>query len=76
MELIIFIALISGMLSLIFINREERKIREKFEQKPNRRHYNKKVDYLEKVKEATKKRFEEEATQQSYKNNIKKDYLK
>jgi hypothetical protein len=75
MEIIILIALISGLLSLIFITKEERKIKDQFIQKVNRRHYNKNIDYLENVKEATKKRFEEEGVQQSYKNNIKKGYL-
>jgi len=32
-------------------------------------------DYLEKVKESTEKRLEEEKQQQEYKNSVKKNYL-
>lgn len=70
MPLLLLIFLVIAILSLFLIN----------QQKHNRdfktKGYGSKKDYLEDVKEATKKRFEEEAEQQNYKNNIKKDYLK
>lgn len=72
MELILFLALVSGVLGLFAINKQQRIRATRFSQ---RRHYNPNEDYLGKVKEATKKRFAEEQAQQAYKNNIRKDYL-
>lgn len=72
MGLILIIVLIFGFFGLFFIDKQERKRKNRIDLE---KHYNPNEDYLEKVKEATKKRFEEEAAQQAYKNNIKKDYL-
>ncbi len=74
MELILILALISGLLGLVSIKRQRRLTRDRFSQR-RLKHYNPREDYLEKVKEATKKRFEEEQKDQEYKNNIKKNYL-
>ena len=71
MELILIIALIGGLLGLFFIQRHGNTRRNPF----NGRHYSSHEDYLNKIKESTKKRFEEEQAQQEYKNNIRKDYL-
>lgn len=72
MEIILILVLIGGLCSLFFIKKQERVRRNRPDQK---KHYNPNEDYLNTVKEATKKRFEEEAAQQAYKNKIKKDYL-
>lgn len=72
MGLILIVVLIFGSLGLFFIDKQDRKRKKRIDLE---KHYNPNEDYLEKVKEATKKRFEEEAAQQAYKNNIKKDYL-
>jgi len=72
MEIILILVLISGLSGLFFIKKQERVRRSRLDQ---RKHYNPNEDYLKKVKEATKKRFEEEQAQQAYKNNIRKDYL-
>lgn len=70
--LILLIFLIAATISLLAIKKQRKKRNARF----NRvRHYNPHKNYLDQVKAATKKRFEEEAAQQSYKNNIKKDYL-
>jgi len=72
MELILLLALILGVFSLFTIKKQERARHARFDKQ---KHYNANEDYLEKVKEATKKRFEEEQAQQEYKNDIKKNYL-
>jgi|GEM_PF-4779097 hypothetical protein len=72
MEIILILVLVGGLSSLFFIKKQELVHRTRPDQK---KHYNPNEDYLDKVKEATKKRFEEEQAQQAYKNKIKKDYL-
>ena len=72
MEIILILVLIGGLSGLFFIKKQERVRRARPDQ---RKHYNPHEDYLNTVKEATKKRFEEEQAQQAYKNKIKKDYL-
>lgn len=74
MEIVLFIALIIAILSLITIKKQEYLRGARFSK---RRYYKKNSsrEYLEKVKEATKKRFEEESKNQEYKNNIKNNYL-
>lgn len=72
MELILVLALIVGVLSLAAIKKQERNRANRFNK---RGHYNAHKDYLDDVKKATKKRFEEEQSQQEYKNNIKRNYL-
>jgi len=69
MELLLIIVLILTLISLALIKKHEETKASRF------RHYTSDKDYLDTVKEATKKRFEEEQNQQEYKNNIKKDYL-
>lgn len=71
MELLLILFLIIAILSLFLITRQER-IRA-YRLNRGLKGYNSHKDYLEEVKEATKKRFEEEASQQAYKNNLKKD---
>lgn len=70
MYLILSIFLLIALLSLFFINRQEH-IRSY--RLTRGRGGNTHKDYLEEVKEATKKRFEEEAAQQAYKNNLKRN---
>lgn len=70
MYLILLIFLLIALLSLFFINRQEHIRAYRLSQGKG---YNAHKDYLEEVKAATKKRFEEEAAQQAYKNNIKKN---
>ena len=73
MELLLIIALVVALLSLAFIKKREHDKNSRFDR--DKKHYNPNEDYLNKVKEATKKRFEEEQAQQDYKNKIKKNYL-
>ncbi len=72
MDLILLLFLIIAIISLVAIKRQQKKNNARFNRT---KHYNPHTNYLNKIKEATKKRFEEEAEQQVYKNNIKKDYL-
>lgn len=72
MDLILLIFLIITIVSLMIIKKRQKK---KLTRLNRVKHYNPHKDYLDDVKAATKKRFEEEAAQQTYKNNIKKDYL-
>ncbi len=72
MELTLLIFLIIAIVSLVSIKKQQKK---KDARLDRTKHYNPHKDYLDDAKAATKKRFEEEAAQQAYKNNIKKDYL-
>jgi hypothetical protein len=72
MDLILLIFLIIAIVSLVAIKKQQKKRDARLN---HEKHYNPNKDYLDDVKAATKKCFEEEAEQQSYKNNIKKDYL-
>jgi beta-lactamase regulating signal transducer with metallopeptidase domain len=72
MELILILALIGGVLGLTAIKKQQRIRAARFSQ---RKYYNPNEDYLKTVKEATKKRLDEEQSQQEYKTNVRKDYL-
>lgn len=74
MELVLFLALITSILSVVFMKRQKRLISERFSQRRSRR-YNSRANYLDQVKTASEKRFKEEQAAQVYKNKIKKDYL-
>lgn len=73
MDLIILIALFSGLLGIALINKRQKN--QEILNQEGFKHYNSREDYLEKVKNATKSRFEEEKKAQEYKINVKKNYL-
>lgn len=72
MELILILFLILAVSGLFAIKKQRENWQNRFSQrKPSLS----KKDYLESIKEAGRKRSAEEAAEQAYKNNIKKDYL-
>jgi type III secretory pathway component EscU len=74
MELILIFFLVMALSGLFLMNRQERLRGARFSRRTSDKIYSEE-DYLKKVLEKTDRRLKEEKQEQSYKNNIKKDYL-
>lgn len=74
MAILLILFLVTGLLGLIFIKRQENSIADLFSYKKSRKNYSKE-DYLKNVMRSTNERLEKEKQEQEYKNKIKKDYL-
>jgi hypothetical protein len=74
MAILLILVLVTGLLGLIFIKRQENSIANRFSYKKSRKNYSKE-DYLKNVMRSTNERLEKEKQEQEYKNKIKKDYL-